>query len=91
MENEPQKIAEDRLLVFEKIKQNEMFGGENYFNDVENDPPAKTLMPEDVDYLKKKLSSKFKNWYCKKIITKINFFLWFFLIYESNLPTVPFR
>ena len=23
-------------------------------------------MSEDVDYLKKKLSSKIKNWYCKK-------------------------
>lgn len=65
------EIDKKRLEVFEKIKQNETLGGDNFFNDVEDDPPTKTLMPEDVDYLKKKLSNKFKNWYCKKIITKM--------------------
>ncbi len=57
-----QKIPQERLEVLQKIKQYEELGGDNYFNDVENDPPIKVLMPEDVDYLKKKLSSKIKYW-----------------------------
>lgn len=68
MEN---KISKERIDVIEKIKKYEKLGGEYFFEDVENDPPAKVLMPEDVDYLKKKLSNKIKNWYCKKIITKM--------------------
>lgn len=65
---EEQKISKDRLDVIEKIKNYEMLGGDNFFNDVENDPPIKTLMPEDVDYLKKKFSSKFKNFWANTII-----------------------
>ena len=65
---EEKQIAKDRLEVFEKIKQYEQEGGESLFKDVENDPPSKTLMPEDVDYLKKKLSSKIKYHSTKRII-----------------------
>lgn len=68
---EKSKISEDRLQVFENIKKCEELGGEHYFDDVENDPTPKVLMPEDVDYLKKKLSNKIKNFFCKKIITKM--------------------
>lgn len=49
--------AEDRLKVLEKIKQ---FEKEGRFNDdVEDDAPAKTINPKDIDYGNKKLSSKF--------------------------------
>lgn len=68
---EKREIAKDRLEVFEKIKEKEMLGGEHYFEDVENDPPTKTLMPEDVDYLKKKLSSKFKYFSIKRVVGKM--------------------
>ena len=65
------KIPKERQEVLDKIAKNEELGGENFFNDVENDPPIKTLMPEDVDYLKKKLSSKLKNWACRRTVTKM--------------------
>ena len=54
-----------------KIAKYEQLGGENFFCDVENDPPIKTLMPEDVDYLKKKLSSKIKNIICRRTVSKM--------------------
>lgn len=65
------KISRERLEAIEKIKKYEALGGDNFFNDVENDPPTKVLMPEDVDYLKKKLSSKFRYWSTKRIIKKM--------------------
>lgn len=68
---EEHKISKERLDVIQKIKQNEQMGGDNFFNDVENDPPPKTLMPEDVDYLKKKLINKIRNFSCKRLITKM--------------------
>ena len=47
----------ERLLVAEKIA---LFEKEGRFNeDVEPDPPAKQIKPNEVDYLNKKLSSKF--------------------------------
>ena len=68
---EENKIPKDRQDVLDRIAQNEKLGGENFFNDVEVDPPIKTLMPKDVDYLKKKISSKVKNFFCKIIINKM--------------------
>lgn len=61
-------ISNDRLEVFKKIEKYEKLGGQYFFSDVENDPPTKTLMPDDVDYLKKKLSSKLKYFSCKKLV-----------------------
>ena len=66
-----QKIPKERLEILEKIKEYEKLGGEYFFKDVENDPPTKVLMPEDVDYLKKKLSSKIKYWSIQRIIKKM--------------------
>lgn len=65
------KISKDRLEVLNKISEKEKLGGEHFFEDVENDPPTKTLLPEDVDYLKKKINSKIKNFFCKKIVKKM--------------------
>ena len=50
--------AHDRLVVLGKIAQLEREG--RFDVDVEEDPPTKELKPEDIDYLRKKLSSKIK-------------------------------
>ncbi len=50
--------SQDRLNVLDKIKEYEKEGGEAFFKDVEMDPPSKVLMPNDVDYLNKKLKNK---------------------------------
>lgn len=51
-------VSEDRKEVLRKIDEYERKGW--FDKDVENDPPAPELRPEDVDYLGKKLSSKIK-------------------------------
>lgn len=53
---EETKISADRLEVLRKIKEYEKAG--RFDEDVENDPPAPELLPDKVDYLCKKLSSK---------------------------------
>ncbi len=50
--------SQDRLNVIKKIAKFEEEG--NFEEDVENDPPSRMLMPDEVDYLRKKLSSKVK-------------------------------
>ncbi len=52
------KQAEDRLRVLKKIDEYELAG--RFDEDVENDPPAPTLEPGQVDFERKKLSSKIK-------------------------------
>ncbi len=51
-------VSEDRKEVLKRIDEYERKGW--FEKDVENDPPAPELRPEDVDYLGKKLSSKIK-------------------------------
>ncbi len=67
MEIDEQKYNE-RLAVLEKIKEYEKDG--NWYLDAENDPPAEVLMPNKVDYLHKKISTKLKRkfsfWGAKK-------------------------
>ena len=46
----------DRKLILEKIEQYELEG--RFDQDVEDDPPSRTIMPGEVDYTQKKLSSK---------------------------------
>lgn len=65
------QISEDRLRVMEKISLYESYGGEYTFMDVEDDPPAKTLAPNDVDYLKTKLKSKILNLICRRKVAKM--------------------
>ncbi|MBQ8658312.1 MAG: 1-acyl-sn-glycerol-3-phosphate acyltransferase [Clostridia bacterium] len=50
------KVSPARREILEKIKQYEREG--RFDEDVENDPPAPELLPDQVDYLNKKLSSK---------------------------------
>lgn len=52
------KVAPDRIEVLERIKEYEKEG--KFDQTVENDPTGKELLPEDVDYLCKKVSSKLK-------------------------------
>lgn len=57
--------ASDRLEVLRKIEDYELNG--KFDVDVENDPPCEPLKPEEVDYLRKKLSSKIKRFFAYKM------------------------
>jgi 1-acyl-sn-glycerol-3-phosphate acyltransferase len=62
------KISPQRLEVLERIKQYEK---EGRFNEsVENDPEAPELLPDQVDYLCEKLSSKLKRRIANRIADK---------------------
>jgi 1-acyl-sn-glycerol-3-phosphate acyltransferase len=50
----------ERLQVLEKIEKFEREG--KFHSPVENDPESKELLPNQVDYLNKKLSSKIATW-----------------------------
>ena len=50
------KLSPDRVEVLKRITEYERDG--RFDEDVENDPPAPELLPDQVDYLCKKLSSK---------------------------------
>ena len=52
------KVAPDRIEVLKRITEYEKEG--KFDQTVENDPVGKELLPEDVDYLCKKTSSKLK-------------------------------
>ncbi len=52
------KRSKDRVAIVEKIERYEMEG--RFDEDVENDPPTKVLMPDDIDYLKRSISDKLK-------------------------------
>lgn len=58
----------ERLNVIKKIAQYEEEG--RFDEDVENDPPSKMLMPDQVDYLRKKVSSKIKTKVAFKVARK---------------------
>ncbi len=47
-----------RVELVDKIRQYELEG--RFDEDVEDDPPSRTIMPNEVDYLRKKISSKIK-------------------------------
>lgn len=57
--------SKERLEILEKIKKLELEG--KFDIDAENDPPTIVLTPENVDYLKKKTSSKIKNKVANKV------------------------
>jgi len=63
--------AQDRLDDLEKIKQFELEG--KFDVDPEIDPPAKELLPDQVDYLNKKLKNKFMTWYAFRAAGKFMF------------------
>ncbi|MBR5750561.1 MAG: 1-acyl-sn-glycerol-3-phosphate acyltransferase, partial [Bacilli bacterium] len=55
------KLTKERQEIVDKIAELEREG--KFDIDVENDPPFRRLMPGDVDYLRRKWSSKFKTWW----------------------------
>ena len=63
-ENDIEK-AQDRLEILEKIENLEKEG--KFDIDAEDDPPTIPLPPENIDYLKKKYYSKFKNIVANKV------------------------
>ena len=54
----------ERLKILEKIA--ELEREEKWDIDVEDDPVTKTLMPNQIDYLNKKLTSKIANFFANK-------------------------
>lgn len=64
MENTPKTKSEDRLLVLKRIEELEKEG--KFDIDVEDDPETRPLKPGEVDFLRKKLSSKIKTWFAFK-------------------------
>lgn len=65
--NRKNSLPPDRAAVLEKIKEYEAKGGEYFFCDVEEDPPCRTLMPEDVDYLHDSLEFKVNGVLCRGV------------------------
>lgn len=61
-------MQKDRLEVLEKIKQLELEG--KFDQDVENDPPTRELKPGEVDFTRRKLTSKIKTKYAYYIARK---------------------
>lgn len=60
--------SKDRLAVMDKIAKLEREG--RFDEDVEEDPPTKELLPEDIDYLREKVSSKIKSRFAYAIARK---------------------
>ncbi|MBQ7172059.1 MAG: 1-acyl-sn-glycerol-3-phosphate acyltransferase [Clostridia bacterium] len=58
MKKQAKSLTPDRIAVLERIREYETRGGEWFFENAEEDPPSRTLTPEDVDYLRK--TAKFR-------------------------------
>lgn len=61
--------AADRLEVLKKIEQYEKSG--QFDKEVENDPPTIELKPNQIDYMRSKLSSKIKRFFTYKAAGKM--------------------
>ena len=59
MKKQAKSLTPDRLAVLERIREYETRGGEWFFENVEDDPPSRTLTPDDVDYLHKTQKYRF--------------------------------
>ena len=63
-----EKRAHDRVEIVHKIEQFEREG--RFDEDVEDDPPGNTLMPDDIEYVKKNLLDKIKTRFAYMIARK---------------------
>ncbi len=63
-----QNLSEDRIKILNKIKEYER--DKKFDIDVEDDPPAPVLMPNQIDYLNKKLSNKIATHFANKMAKK---------------------
>ncbi len=63
----------DRIRILAKIEEYERNG--RFDEDIEDDPPSRELLPDEVDYLQKKLSTRLKSKYAfyqaRKYLNKI--------------------
>lgn len=64
-QQEPAQKSEDRIKVLQKIEELEKQG--KFDIDVEEDPPTIVLTPENIDYLKKKMTSKIKRVFANEV------------------------
>ncbi len=62
------KKSKERRAVIDKIAKFEREG--RFDEDVEEDPPSKELLPDDIDYLRKKVRSKIKARFAYRIARK---------------------
>lgn len=62
------KRAKDRVEILEKIEKYELQG--RFDEDVEEDPPSRELMPDEIDYLDKSLAQKLKTKFAFKMARK---------------------
>lgn len=60
-----------RIKVLSRIEEYEKRGGEAFWLDVEDDPPHPTIMPEDVDYMQKKLGTRIRAHFAMKLAAKL--------------------
>jgi len=66
------ELSEDRKAVLKKISEYEKLGGEYFNKDVENDPPGKTLLPNEINYIPRNPFSKLITWFSNRMA--IHFF-----------------
>ncbi len=59
------KRAQDRVAILQKIEQYELEG--RFDEDVEEDPPGRVLMPDEIEYIQKSTSDKLKTKFAYKI------------------------
>ncbi len=62
------KRAQDRVAILEKIEQYELEG--RFDEDVEEDPPGRVLMPDEIEYIQKSTGDKIKTKVAYKIARK---------------------
>ena len=61
-------ISQERQEILNKIKQYEQ--NEDFDHDVENDPPSKQLLPNQIDYLRKKWRNKIARFFVSRAAEK---------------------
>ncbi len=62
------KRAQDRVAILQKIEEYERAG--RFDEDVEDDPPGRVLMPDEIEYIRKSMSDKIKTKFAYMIARK---------------------
>ncbi len=60
--------APDRVAILEKIEEYEAAG--RFVEDVEEDPPSRTLMPDEIDYFRSSPIARLKQWHAYRLARK---------------------
>ena len=61
-------VSQERQEILNRIEQNEIDG--KFDVDVENDPPSKPLLPDEIDYLRKKWRNKIARFFVSRAADK---------------------